>query len=116
MAMFGREARLPVDIVMETPERVYNSAEQYSEDILKRFKKTISSMRYYQQATLWRNTKLYSNTKSFEVDDKGWYECPRLVPGKPSKITDQWPGPYKIIERVAEVLYQIKPADSEGAN
>ena len=115
MAMLGREARLPVDIVMETPERVYNSAEQYSEDILRRFKKIFSFMRENQQATIRRNTKLYSNTKSFKVDDKVWYLCPRLVPGKPSKITDQWLGPYKIIEKVAEVLYKIKPADYEGA-
>ena len=45
IAMLGREARLPIDIIMETPERVYNSAEQYSEDILKRFKKIFSFMR-----------------------------------------------------------------------
>ena len=80
MALLGREARLPVDIVMETPERVYSSAEQYSEDILKRFKKIFSFMRENQQATIRRNTKLYSNTKSFKVDDKVWYLCPRLVP------------------------------------
>ena len=58
---------------------------------------------------------MYSNTKSFKVDDKVWYLCPRLVPGKPSKITDQWLGPYKVIEKVAEVLYKIKPAVYEGA-
>jgi dUTP pyrophosphatase len=72
-------------------------------------------MRENQQATIRRNTKLYSNTKSFKVDDKVWYLCPRLVPGKPSKITDQWLGPYRIMERTAEVLYKIKPADYEGA-
>ena len=72
-------------------------------------------MRENQQATIRRNTKLYSNTKSFKVDDKVWYLCRRLVLGKPSKITDQWLGPYKIIERTAEVLYKIKLADYEGA-
>ena len=44
------------------------------------------------------------------MDDKVRYLYPRLVPGKPSKITDQWLGPYKIIERTAEVSYKIKPA------
>ena len=55
MAMLGREARLLIDIIMETPEGVYNSAEQYSEDILKRFKKIFSFMRDNQQATIRRN-------------------------------------------------------------
>ena len=115
MAMLGREARLPIDIVMETPERSYNGAEEYSEDIIRRFQKIYNYMRQNQQATIRRNTKLYSNSKSFKVDDKVWYLCPRLVPGKPSKITDQWLEPYKVMERVAEVLYKIKPVDYEGA-
>ena len=98
MAMLGREARLRIDIVMETPERSYNGAEEYSEDIIRRFQKIYNYMRQNQQATIRRNTKLYSNSKSFKVDDEVWYLCPRLVPGKPSKITDQWLGPYKVIE------------------
>ena len=29
-------------------------------------------------------------------------------------MTDEWLGPYKVVERVAEVLYVIAPAEYEG--
>ena len=35
---------------------------------------------------------------------------------KPAKLTDEWLGPYKIVERVAEVLYVIKPSEYEGTS
>ena len=72
-------------------------------------------MRSKQQATIRRNTKLYSNDKEFAVNDIVWYLCPRVIAGKPSKITDQWLGPYKVIEKCAAVLYKIRPCDYEGA-
>ena len=63
--LYYRDNTISCNIVMETHERVYNSAKQYSEDILKIF-----SLRDNKQATIRRNTKLYSNNKSFKVDDK----------------------------------------------
>ena len=55
-----------------------------------------------------------SNKKAFGIGDKVWYLCPRQVPGKQTKITDTWLGPYLITRKVAEVLFSIKQADYEG--
>ncbi len=36
------------------------------------------------------------------------------MPTKPTKITKSWTGPWKIEDRVAQVLYRIKPYDSNS--
>ena len=101
---------MPVDIVMDTPEQSYQNANDHSEAIIERFKKIYAFMISNQQATICRNTKLYSNDKEFTVNDILWYLRPREISGKPSKITDQWIGPYRVIERCAAVLYKTTGA------
>ena len=72
-------------------------------------------MRQNNEAIIKRNAKVYTGKKhNYKIDKKVWYLCPRKVKSKPAKLTDEWLGPYKIIERVAEVLYRIEPADYEG--
>ena len=114
-AMMGREARLPIDIIIETPTTRHANPEFYSDELINRFAKIYAFMRKKQAVTIRRNTKLYTNFKrEYQPQEEVWYLCPRKVPGKPAKLTDEWLGPYKIIKRVAEVLYKITPKEYQG--
>ena len=114
-ATFGREARLPVDLVLPTPGEEERTIHGHVAETLKRFNRIYAFMRTNNEAVIRRNAKVYTGKKhEYEEDEKVWYLCPRRVKSKPSKLTDQWLGPYRIVERVAEVLYVIKPSEYEG--
>ena len=114
-ATFGREARLPVDLILPTPGEEPQTMNSHVEQTLKRFNRIYAYMRQNNEATIRRNAKIYTGKKhDYVEDEKVWYLCPRRVKAKPAKLTDEWLGPYKIIERVAEVLYRIKPAEYDG--
>ena len=116
-ATFGREARLPVDLILPLPGEEAKTLNSHVEETLKRFNRIYAFMRKNNEAIIRRNAKIYSGKKhDYETDEKVWYLCPRKVDKKPAKLTDQWIGPYKVIKRIAEVLYRIKPADYEGPN
>ena len=58
-----------------------------------------------QEAEIRRNAKVYSGKiHAYAKDEKVWYLCPRRIKGKPVKLTDEWVGPYKITEQVANLL------------
>ena len=114
-ATFGREARLPVDLVLPTPGEEERTLNSHLDETLKRFNRIYAFMRTNNEAVIRRNAKIYSGKKhDYADDEKVWYLCPRKVKSKPAKLTDEWLGPYQIVERVAEVLYIIKPFEYQG--
>ena len=116
-ATFGREAKLPVDLVLPTPDKEERTVNGHVSEVLKRFNRIYAFMRANNEAVIRRNAKVYTGKKhEYEIDEKVWYLCPRKVESKPAKLTDEWLGPYKIVERVAEVLYVIKPSEYEGTS
>ena len=114
-ATFGREARLPVDLILPTPGDEPTTLNGHVEETLKRFNRIYAFIRQNNEAVIRRNAKVYTGKKhEYVKDEKVWYLCPRRVKGKPEKLTDMWLGPYNVVERVAEVLYTIKPTEYEG--
>lgn len=114
MVMMGREARMPIDLILPTPN-VNGSVQQHVQATLDRFATMYKFIRKNSDAVIRRNAKSYAGqNKNLEVGQKVWYLCPRKVKGKPLKISDQWLGPYTIIEIDTEVLIRIKPSDYEG--
>ena len=56
-----------------------------------------------------RNAALYSGRRNeYQEGELVWYLCPRAVPGKPLKWTQQWTGPFRITQVVSEVLIKIR--------
>ena len=114
-ATFGREARLPVDLILPTPGEQPVGMNEHVDLAIKRFQRIYTFMRQNQEAVIRRNAKLYTGkVETYAENQKVWYLCPRKVASKPRKLTDEWVGPYKIVKQVAEVLYKIRPCDYEG--
>ena len=115
MATFGREANLPVDLVIPTPGEEPRTLNSHVKETLKRFKKIYAEMRKNNETIIRRNANQYSGKRrDYMENQKVWYLCPRKVRGKPPKLTDEWLGPYRIRKQVAEVLYEIEPAEYQG--
>ena len=111
----GRAAKLPIDLVVPTPDRQWPDADAYIQETLVRFEEMFRFMRKHTEATFKRNARLYSgNANTFKVDDLVWVYSKRKVPNKPTKITDGWTGPYRVVGKPAEVLLDVTPAEAEG--
>jgi dUTPase len=114
-AFFGRAARLPIDLVIPTPDRVYPSQSAFVDETLRRFELIYAHLQKNSQARFRRNARGYSGKENkYEEGDLVWVFTKRKVPGKPTKITDQWVGPYSVVSVPAEVLLTVRPANTTG--
>ena len=113
--MFNRECKLPVDLVIPSPESQDTTVHDYVSSTCRTFNLIYDFMRRKQNAIIRRNAKLYtSGTYKFEEDQLVWYLCPRRINAKPSKIQDNWIGPMRIVKKINEVNLIIEPAYTQG--
>ena len=113
--MFGRECRLPIDLIIPTPDDQSRDINVHVRETLDRFKKMFNHVRQKNNAVIKRNAQLYSGKlNEIAIGTRVWYLAPRKIQGKPGKITDSWIGPFKVIKKPTEVLVDIKPADYRG--
>ena len=113
--MFGRECRLPIDLIIPTPDDKSRDINVHVMETLNRFKKMFTHVRHKNNAVIKRNAQLYSGrTNDIAIGTRVWYLAPRKIQGKPGKITDSWIGPFKVMKKPTEVLVDIKPADYRG--
>ena len=114
-AWMGRPAKLPIDLVIPTPDQQWVNTDAYIQETLMRFREMYAFMQKHTEATFRRNAKLYAGKANvYQVDDLIWVFSKRKVPGKPNKITDGWTGPYRVVAKPAEVLLEVTPAGVEG--
>lgn len=114
-AMFGREATLPLHLVMEVPQKKYENVHEFVKSIQNRFTQLYKYMMARNEDVIKRNSSLYEGeSEDWKEGDLVWYFCQRKVPGKPAKLTNGWLGPFIVVSRVAKVLCKIKPAETEG--
>ena len=115
-AWTGREATLPIDLVLPQPERSDQNENEQAEVTLRRFKILYDYMRRQQGAQIRRNAAAYTGRSSIYTEgDWVWYFSTRRGE-KPSKITNQWVGPYCVKKELNQVLVEITPALFTGRN
>ena len=115
LATFGREANLPVDLVIDLPRSDRRTMEEQVRDSLQRFRRIYAYMLKNEKAVIERNSSNYvKEGQRVKEGDLCWYLTPRLVPGKPAKFTAHWTGPWVVLQQVAPVLVKVKPQNNEG--
>ena len=115
LVWMGREAKLPIDIIVPTPHQQYETVEQHTEDVLRRFQAMYSQIKEQNEAVFRRNARLYSgNLHSYQAGDRVFYYTGRKVKNKPHKITFGWLGPYKLVRKVSDVVWVLVPCETEG--
>ena len=109
-AMFGREAKLPVDWVFPTPSAEKRTMYQWTGEMLEERQREYKSMREFQGGRVQRNAQLYKPlTQNIRVGCLVWYIDLRIIPGTSHKLRLFWAGPYHVSKLIAQSLAEIKP-------
>ena len=104
-------------MILPTPDLRAENEDEYVRATMRRFNLIYKHIKKNTEASFRRNAKLYTgNNKIFKLNSLVWVYSSVKIPNKPSKITDSWVGPYRVISRPAEVLLELKPVHTNGRN
>ena len=115
-AWMGRKAKMPIDLVVPVPDKIYRNQDDYVQDVTRRFNLMFHHIKKNTETTFARNARLYvGSATDYKVNDLVWLFSKRKVEGKPQKITDGWTGPYRITGIPADVILELTPAETAGS-
>ena len=112
LLMFGREARLPIDLVAPAiTEEAQSTRSEFAESMKKRFERTYELTRANTQKACNRY-KDYNDAKAkeatYKVEGKVWLHVPVVKKGKSLKLSRPWQRPYAVVKRLSDVMYRIE--------
>jgi deoxyuridine 5'-triphosphate nucleotidohydrolase len=115
-AWMGRKAKMPIDLVVPLPDKIYRNQDDYVQEVVRRFNAMFHRIKTNTETTFARNARLYvGSAAEYKVNDLVWLFSKRKVPGKPLKITDGWTGPYRVVGIPADVILELTPAETAGS-
>eukprot|EP00731_Ephydatia_muelleri_P005409 Em0002g1585a len=109
--MFGRLARLPVDIMYGSCPTEPVLPHQYVKTLKDTLESAYTKARKHMQATAMRSEELYNRRvhgQEYEVGDLVWLNNLVVPKGKSRKLHCPWTGPFKIIKKLSSVVYRIQ--------
>ena len=111
--MFGREMRLPIDVMIGSPEgtdeqQLYGQfATKLQHNLTSSYQCARENLKKAQQ----RQKEYYDKgTKKslYQAGDKVYLHNPHIKQGEASKFHRNWKGPFTIAERITDVNYKLK--------
>ena len=113
MLMLGREAELPVDLLMGRPENEeeIHCMTEYVEALAEKLETVHDLARENIQLSSNRQKKYYDHKaqlKQFNQGEAVWLHNPARKKGISPKLTRQWEGPYTVVTRLSDVTYRIQ--------
>lgn len=109
--MFGREARLPIDVMFgHLPGEESTSSSEYAFLLQQQLETAYHRARTH--LALQRRQKTLYDRKSvghaYNAGDLTWLHCPAIPLGTSRKLYRPWQGPYEIVKVITDVLYCIR--------
>jgi hypothetical protein len=111
--MLGREAELPIDIVMGHPEEGVKEGNQH--EYVDKMKEKMTWVHDMARESIQlksdhqkRNYDLRAKPLRFEVGDAVWLHNPARKKGVSPKLSRPWEGPFKVVKRLSDVTYRIQ--------
>ena len=108
--MFGRQARLPIDVLYGTTQDSYQSHGEYASLLETRLSSAFEIVREHVSKEHQRQKQFYDTKvhgEPHKVGDYVWLHSPPPK-GTSRKLHHPWTGPYKVIKTVSEVTYRIQ--------
>ena len=108
LAFLGREAKLPIDLILQTPEVTFPTQSHCVSELLSRYQKVYNYTQKVQGGVIRQNANLYSGLAKFKPGDLVWYFSVRPPApvkneqSKHAKHTNPWIGPWVVETKVSE--------------
>ena len=111
--MFGREARLPVDIAYGTREPDLATPPSYASDLQKSLREAYHRVRTSFDTGHQHRKEIYDKKvhgRQYESDELVWLHSPAIPRGQSKKLHHAWTGPYRVLQRLSDCDYRIQVA------
>ena len=109
--MFGRQVRMPIDVMYGQPTSQPLSHSEYATNLRQRLETAYRHVREQMARKLDRQKDLYDQNihgKPFKEGNLVWLHSSAVPRGRSKKLHNPWTGPYKIIRRLADATYRIE--------
>ncbi len=112
--MFGRQARLPVDVMFGTPLPASEATDRiptYVLDLKRTLTAAYDKVRAKMGTQQERQKENYDSKvhgEPFQTGDLVWLFNPALPRGKARKFHRPWTGPHRIVERISTANYKLQ--------
>ena len=111
--MFGRDLRLPVDLLLGRPvEETLVSAKEYTTDLCEKLERVHCFARNHLKLSSDRMKQRYDllvqEEQPLEAGDAVWLHNPQRKKGLSPKLQRPWQGPYLVVKRINDLVYRIQ--------
>lgn len=117
--LFGREMVLPVDIMLDmTVAEAFSSVTEYVTRLVETLSSVVEAVKQHQAKAAGRqkaNFDLRANFQYYSDGEFVWVSDKARKRGLCPKLQRRFKGPYRVIERVTEVLYRVVPVGGVGS-
>jgi hypothetical protein len=108
---FGREHRLPCDLLFGAPPDKERPTTEHAADLVAHIHDIHDYAHQHLKLASDRMKTRYdktANSAGYYEGDRVWLYRPKRMKGKSPKLQPAWEGPYKIITRINDVVYRIQ--------
>eukprot|EP00117_Sycon_ciliatum_P025918 scpid18163/ scgid5290/ Retrovirus-related Pol polyprotein from transposon 412; Protease; Reverse transcriptase; Endonuclease len=115
MLMFGRELRLPVDLMFQQPSEQRMTATAFVPKLKSALQMAHQHARAAGAAAQKRQKTFYdqsATTPRYAVGDTVYLHDPVIKPGLTKKFHRPWKGPFSIVQQIDDVVYRIYDTSS----
>jgi hypothetical protein len=109
--MFGRELRLPCDLLFGVPPDKELPTTDYATDLVDHLHDIHNYARQHLKLASDRMKTRYdklAKSAGYHEGNRVWLYRPTRTKGKSPKLQSSWDGPYKIVTRINDVVYRIQ--------
>ncbi len=113
--MFGRNARIPVDLMYGTNPAVETSPSEYAATLKQTLDTAYSQVREKMGLKLQRQKQFYDRRihgEPYKEGDLVWLYCPAVPRGQSKKLHHPWSGPFQVLKRLSDSTYRIKNSNA----
>jgi len=109
--MFGRQARIPLDVIYKTPMPQSVNVPQYVVQLRKSLEKAHNLARQNLKTAAGRQKERYDRNahgEPYKIGDKVWLHSTVVPRGRAKKLHCPWSGPFTIIKCITDAVYRVQ--------
>ena len=113
--MFGRQAKIPLDIVYGSPNTAVVTLSQYASKLCHSLEESYQLTRKHSPGAACRQKAHYDSKvhgKPFKVGDLVWLCTLARGRKKSKKLHCPWTGPFKVVKQISALVYRIQNIES----